>query len=476
MQNKSMRENAFYNTIKQICTGLFPIITIPYTTRILGTENYGRVNFCISIISYFVLFAGLGIATYATRQSAILKNNKKDLDKFTSQLFTTHIIMSIIALLLLFFLLLISKGLYQYSILLIVQSFMIIFNIFNIEWIYNAFEDYKYTTICTIIVQIISLIFLFTFVREPSDYIIYSIIYVISYSGMYLLSFFNVKKYTKVKITKHPNAIKHILPMLILFSNELMVTIYVNSDITLLGILSNDENVGIYSVAVKAYTVFKRMFGAVIVVMLPRLSYYYIYDKKGKYNELLRKAFNCIILLIFPVSIGMLFISDELMLLLGGKEYLVGSNSLRVLSIALIFSTIANFYATSVMLPSKQEKRLLLITVISAVVNIGLNLIFIPKLGFLATALTTMIAEIIVAILSTLYSKKLFVPKIKLDFLIDILIGIVAIIIICLFIEQFEFNYILKLILKVFLSVLMYTTVLLIRKNEIVINIFKKKR
>ena len=172
----------------------------------------------------------------------------------------------------------------------------------------------------------------------------------------------------------------------------------------------------------------------------------------------------------------MLFISDELMLLLGGKAYLVGSNSLKVLSIALIFSTIANFYATSVMLPSKQEKKLLLITVVSAVVNIGLNLIFIPKLGFLATALTTMIAEITVAILSSLYSKKTFVPKIKLNFLIDILIGIVAIIIICLFIEQFEFNYILKLILKVFLSVLMYTTVLLIRKNEIAINILKKKR
>ena len=357
MKNNSIRVNTVLNLCRQISSGLFPIITIPYISRILGTENYGRVNFSISIINYFVLFANLGMIIYATRECAILRNFEKKFNIFANEVFTTHLLMTLLSLVVLYTMLFFVDFFSNYIVVLSVLSIMIIFNAFNVEWIYNAHEDYLYPTICTFIIQILSFILLFIFVRSSTDFLLYCFFYVLSYSGMYVVSFFMVGKYSHIRLTTHPNIIKHIVPMFILFSNDLMVSIYVNSDITILGFLTNDRSVGIYAISVKAYTICKRIFGAVITVMFPRLSFFYQTNKKDKYRSLVTKAFNAILLFVIPAAFGMFFISDDMMMLLGGKEYILGGNSLRVLCLALVFSALANFFTTAVMLPSRNEKK-----------------------------------------------------------------------------------------------------------------------
>ncbi|MFR7974624.1 MAG: oligosaccharide flippase family protein [Lacrimispora saccharolytica] len=64
MKKRSLKKNALLNAIRQITSALFPLITVPYATRVLGAEHYGLVNFSASIINYFVLIAGLGISSY----------------------------------------------------------------------------------------------------------------------------------------------------------------------------------------------------------------------------------------------------------------------------------------------------------------------------------------------------------------------------------------------------------------------------
>ena len=61
-KTKSVGINAFLNIIKQCCAIIFPLITFPYASRVLEVENYGKVSFGTSIIGYFTLLAGLGIA------------------------------------------------------------------------------------------------------------------------------------------------------------------------------------------------------------------------------------------------------------------------------------------------------------------------------------------------------------------------------------------------------------------------------
>ena len=61
-----MKKNMLLNAIKGIMSLMFPLITFPYISRVLGVENIGRVNFSNSVVSYFILLGGFGITSYAT--------------------------------------------------------------------------------------------------------------------------------------------------------------------------------------------------------------------------------------------------------------------------------------------------------------------------------------------------------------------------------------------------------------------------
>ena len=108
----------------------------------------------------------------------------------------------------------------------------------------------------------------------------YALISVLASGGGYIVNYFYSHKYFSVRLTKKVEWTKHLKPMLILFFNTLAITIYVNSDITILGILKGDYYVGIYSVSVKIYTILKQIVNALLVSSLPRLSYYVATDRK----------------------------------------------------------------------------------------------------------------------------------------------------------------------------------------------------
>ena len=62
--------NYLYNLSYQILNIILPIITVPYVTRIFTSEELGNYGFYNSIVSYFALFAMLGISIYGTKQIA----------------------------------------------------------------------------------------------------------------------------------------------------------------------------------------------------------------------------------------------------------------------------------------------------------------------------------------------------------------------------------------------------------------------
>ncbi len=69
--------NAFLNGLRSVLNLLFPLITFPYVSRVLSVSEIGIYNFSNVYVSYFILIAGLGIATYAVREGAKYRENKE---------------------------------------------------------------------------------------------------------------------------------------------------------------------------------------------------------------------------------------------------------------------------------------------------------------------------------------------------------------------------------------------------------------
>ena len=477
MKSKSLIKNTGLNIVRQLSSILFPLITFPYISRVLLAENYGKVTFSQSIVSYFSLIAAFGIVNYAIRECTIVRHDKEKIITLASELYSVNIITTVFAYFLLAILLGISAKVRSYSTIILVQSVAIALSTLGVEWIFCVYEDFTYITIRSIIVQIISLVFMFIFVKKPEDYIIYSVILVVSSGGANIINYFYARKYVKFQFTLKMKFFHHLKPLLALFFSSIMITIYVNSDITMLGILRNDYEVGVYGVSVKIYTIIKNLVNAIFITTLPRVS---ALNKEtdGKMLEaLLNKIGNLIIIAIFPVLIGLILEAPNIVKIVAGESYLSGYKSLQILSFALVFSVFANFVVNLVLLPNRLDNKILYSSAVGALINILLNLIMIPKVGFVGAAITTLISELTVAVLGIVYSYKIYRFKIDLRNLISAIIG--CIVIACI-------SYYGKVILDitsdiyreafvVIASIIGYFAVLFLLKNPLLLDFMKGK-
>jgi O-antigen/teichoic acid export membrane protein len=300
-----------------------------------------------------------------------------------------------------------AVSLKDYIFVMLVQSIAIIITTIGADWINTIYEDYFYITVRYIIMQVISLILLFIFVRTPEDYVLYALINVIASAGGNLFNIFYVKKYARIRLAPLSSCKKHMKPLLQLFAVNVAITVYISSDITILGLFSGDKQVGIYTNSSRVYTVVKSILNAIMMVAIPRFSFLLGHSQREEYKAMLSEIFSYLITLILPSVAFIFMLSRPIVTILGGQAYSSGFASLSILSFSLIFSVLACFYANGVLLLHKYDGTYLFATIFSAAINALLNFVFIPWLGMNGAAITTVIAEFSMFIISFYVSRSI---------------------------------------------------------------------
>lgn len=463
----SVKKNAMLNMIKQACSVVFPLITFPYVSRVLGAESFGKVNFANSIIQYFALFAGLGISTYAVREGARVRDDKEKIEKLVNELFSINVCTATASLGVLVLLVIFWPKLHSYVPLMFIEAQIIVLTTCGSDWINSIYEDFQYITIRYIVLQSAAIIPLFLFVRTPHDYIIYALIIVLAGYGGNLFNIYYIRRYVNRKFTLHCNWKKHITPILVLFSTAVAVKIYLNSDITMLGILSTEKQTGIYSATSRIYQMVKELINAITIVMVPRISNMLQNREEEQYEHLSNSTLNILVSLIMPLTVGLIVLRTPILYIVCGKEYLSGSNTLMILSLALPLGVLSCFYCNAILIPNREEKFYLVSTSIAAIVNIALNMAFIPLFGISGAAITTLIAELIVFLMSRVRCRKLLKINFKKKNLLSVFVGCIVELVYCmLIIRGASNNYIIQTILCVLGSIPLYFMVLKVFHNE----------
>lgn len=477
MGSKSVGKNAILNVIKTFCSIAFPLITFPYVTRVLRAENLGKVNYANSIIQYFVLIAILGTATYATRECAGVRDDKKKLNALANEIFGLNIITFLIACIALFMTMVLGDF-SAYKLLIIIYSTEILFKSFSFEWINSVFEDFEYITVRTIIVQLLSLALTFILVKKPDDYYKYAIIQTTSFGVISFANIVYTRRYLKVKpIIKISTTISHLRNSLVFFANSLAITIYCNSDITMIGVYNDDTAVGIYSVSAKIYTIIKNLFAAVLVVCIPRLSNYHNQGRSKEAQDLLDDITRTLLLITIPSACGLASLSEEIIQLVSGEGYSSGVASLSILSLSLVFAILGGIVNNCILIPIKQEKINLISTILAACVNFGLNFILIPLMGINGAAITTVLAEIVAFISSYILSKevrKIFSVKQYMHSFIHALVGSTSIYFIIILIKRLVAQPVFIILISIALSGLVYLIELILFKDSMLVKFYTK--
>lgn len=474
---KSLGVNAFLNAFKSGLSVLFPLVTYPYAYRILHAEGIGRVDYATSIVNYFTMIAALGITTYAVREGSKIRERKSDFEVFSNQIFSFNVITTVLTYIFLAVFLVFFSQTQEYGGLITLLSLSIVFTSLGVEWINTIYEDYLYITVRSVVIHVVTLILLFILVRDENDYYFYAFLTVITNGIICLTNLVYCRRYVKLRFTFKINLSRHISPILLLFANSVATTIYVSADTTMLGWTVGEQAVGFYSIASKVYGVVKRMLVAMYSVAISRISFYVGQGDTDNIRRTYTKLLSNLTLVLIPASVGLISISREIIVFMGGQEYFEAIPTLQILSISLIGAIFGGAVTYCLNIPLGRERINVMATVLSAIINIGLNIVFIPLLRQNGAAITTAISEFFVFIFCFVSFKN---KREYIDFpvwrknIFHSLIGVALIVIITYLVRLITSNPYLVLIFVISFSVLAYFGALLALKNDFVLGLAKK--
>ena len=398
MEQKSLKRNYILNMVKTVSGLFFPVVSFAYASRILGVDGIGKVDFSKSIVSYFTLFATLGISTYGIREGSKVRDDKRKLSKLTKELFGINVFTTVLSYVFFLYALFMVERFSDYRELLLINGLTIGFTALGLEWLYGALEDFEYITVRYILFQVLALLLLIVFINDSRDYYIYAFIITFSNVGSNVFNFIHARKYVSVKYKDKLEIKRHIKPIMVFFSNTLAGNIYVTLDTSMIGLLSTDYAVGLYSASIKMNRICIGMITALSTVLLPRLSYYIENKNYDIYKTMLKKSFDFMIMLSLPIAGGLFLLSKEVLVIFSGVSFANAEICSRILSVIVFAVSLSTFAATQILIPYRKEKYQLYGTIIGAISNLLANSILIPLFNQNGAALGTVIAESLVAI------------------------------------------------------------------------------
>ena len=157
MRIKSVKFNFIMNFLLTVSQFLFPLITFPYVSRVLKPAGTGSVAFATSVITYFTMFAMLGVPTYGIRACARVRENKEELSKTVQELLIINVVMMLFCYVV-FGVSLFSVDKFQENkMLLLISSTAMLLNVIGVSWLYSALEQYTYITTVAMVFKVISI-------------------------------------------------------------------------------------------------------------------------------------------------------------------------------------------------------------------------------------------------------------------------------------------------------------------------------
>jgi O-antigen/teichoic acid export membrane protein len=466
----SAKLNFFLHTVRILCNLFIPFAIFLYVSRVLGPAGLGKVEYAHSIVSYFVLFTSLGIPTYGSREIARSRNNEMERSRVVCELTLIHITITGIGYIAYFIIIRFIPSLYSNWILFCVIAPTILLSTFNYEWFFVGIEDQLYISIRFFAVKILQLMLIFLCVKSSKDLIIYAGIIIGMNNVSTLFNIIRVKQYVYIVPISQLNIKRHLKPALLIFFSGAAASIYMNLDITMVGIMVGDEAVGLYTAANKLIRLTCAFIFAMPSVMLPRINNALENGNRTEYKNSLNKSFRFILFFCIPCTVGIVFLSPEIIEIFVGETYRKSILSIRLLSPIILITGLTQIVGFQILLPNKKEEYFTMAVIIAAITNGIFNFFMIPLFKQNGAIFGTVLAELLVLLIQSVFAGKLL-KDIEL-FSVNTIKYFIAAIVMCfviLFIKSKMTNNVLILIVCICTGALVYVGILVLLREEMIL-------
>lgn len=395
-KKKSIKKNFIWQVGIEITNMLLPLITSPILARRMGAETLGIYSYVYTMTYYFLQFALLGMFQYGTREIAVVRDNKDLLNKKFSELFYFQLLHGCLVLTLF---LLYSFIFSKYTGLMLIQTIYFVgSSVLLINYVFTGMEEFNIIAVKTMIIRVIGVVLIFAFVRSKEDLPLYTLIMAIEPMAGAVVYILLARKRVKLVRVKIVDIFSHVKGLYMIFIPILATFLYGTMDKLMLGHMSSMTQLGFYSNAEKAL-IAKNLAVALSVVLVPRMSKLAGDSDSSRFNELLDKSIDIILLLTIAFGFGTAAVSKSFSVVFWGTDFIDCSILIQIMSLTLPAYGMTYVINNQFLVPLKKEKIYIRATLIGVVANFIINFMLIPDYGALGASFATLITQYAVLII-----------------------------------------------------------------------------
>ena len=467
---KNLKKNFVYSLCYQVLIIIAPLITTPYISRVLGADNIGIYSYSESILTYFKMFASLGLGTFGQRE---LSYYRDDINKRTNIFWETKFLEFLTSTIVIVVYIIFSA--YQKN---SAVFFMLIFGLLagmvDITWFFYGMEEVGKTVGRNFVFKLIGIAYIFIFVKDTNGLLLYA------FGNMFFMFLGNASlwlfmpKYIKLPNFKNIHPMRNIKTSTALFLPTIASQIFMSLDKTMLGAIADNsfEN-GYYEQATKVVRLTFTIINAFSVVMIPRIGYYFSNNKKDLMEEYTYKSYKFVWMISIPLCLGLIGVANNLVPWFFGASYEPVVGLLYILSFLIIFLGLNTISGVQYLVPTKRENVYTGIILASVLSNVVLNAFLIGRFYSAGAAVASVAAEGIGTLLYFYYLRKeLKIGKIISSSVKYWISGIVMFVIISIISNYLKANIINTAILVV-VGMIVYLIALLLLHDSLVYELLR---
>ncbi len=406
--------------------------------RELGVASYGLVYAIIALFGFFSLFMSLGLESALVKYIAEFKAENKP-EKIKGSiiivLFSKLLLSAIVCGVLILFSDLIASEYFktpEASILIKIYGVGILFSaiITTMKASFQGFQSMKYFSTIdftkSIIVLCITIFLLLIGFKELAPILGFAIAWIVFLPLIYLHLLIRkvFPEFLRIKAELTRSLAKKLfrfgIPIIFV---GLAGMIFGYTDTVMLTYFRSLNEVGLYNAALPTMKLIGVMGVAIISVLFPMSSELWVKKRKDQLSKGLGILYKYVLILIFPIALLMFLFPEIILGILFGGEFRQAGNVLRILAVGYFINTLSGVN-TTVLSGIGKPKEVSKIMLSGAALNLVLNLILIPGYGMEGAAISTLIASILVFILSLELRRYISFTLPWRDFLIIVSSGI----------------------------------------------------
>lgn len=397
----SIKRNFIWNLILTMASYVFPLITFPYVTRVLGADGLGICEFVDNVINYYILFSMMGLNIIGVREIANQKGDQIKLSQAFISLLLINGFTTFIAIVALIISIYTVPEFSEHEELMWMGVCKVAFNFLLIEWFYKGIEEFKYITVRSLIIKCLYVVGVLMFVRNHNDYNIYYLMTLLMVGINSLVNIVHVRKSLLLDF-RNISIRKYLKPYFLLGAYAVLTSLYTTFNVVFLGFMSGTTQVGYFSVASKIHILVLSVFTAFTTVMLPRMSSLVSQNDNNGFDIMIGKSLNMLLMFAIPSILILECFTSNVVHLIAGSGFENSVIMLRILAPLIFIMGFEQILVMQILMPFKKDNSIFLFSALGAVIGITMNIITVKSLQGVGSACSWLTTEIIIMICAIL--------------------------------------------------------------------------